>query len=244
MSTREIGGWAGRSQFIFTGSVERARGTTVTAISADAQVGIVRIDEVFVAPEVLGRLEGREITVRFAVETKEGEYALFFANGWLYGDGIAVIEVGRAMPEEMDAIRHQIDRVRERADERALLNRIRDAQLVVHGRVMRIRPLEGEPDGESEHDPQWFIAELQVESVEKGRHPRTEPVLVAFPTSRDVMWYRQPRAEAGQDGIWILRRERIRGLPSDVYTAPEPHDVQPRHQLEYMQTLIKRSRTR
>src|SRR5436190_1819597 len=68
--------------------------------------------------------------------------------------------------------------------------RARKADLIVSGRVVDLSPLEGagpETGAQvtSEHDPQWWHAEIAVDEVLKGKH-QGGTVRVAFPSSADV----------------------------------------------------------
>jgi hypothetical protein len=243
MATREIDGLARRSTFIFSGTVERTAAATLATVPVDDATAVVRVDRVFRAPEILGDQTDRRITVQLLkMDVKEGTRALFFANGWLYGDGIAVTEVGRTSLDDSDELGKQVKRAELRAEERELLERIAKASLVVVGRVGRIVPQrKREGSGDSEHEPHWFVADLEVESVEKGRHARAKPAPLAFPASDDVQWYWRPKPQPGQDGIWILHREPFPGLPKAAFTALDPRDFQPRDQLEHVRRLIARA---
>src|SRR5262249_58656144 len=56
------------------------------------RTAVVRVDEVIQAPDVLSKYAGRDITVQLAGRKKvqPGEQAIFYTNGWLFGDSIAV----------------------------------------------------------------------------------------------------------------------------------------------------------
>lgn len=243
MAMREIGSLARRSPFIFSGTVERTAAATFPAVPVDDATAVVHVERVFRAPEVLGDQTDRRITVQLLkADMKEGARALFFARGWLYGESIAVTEVGRTSAKDPDEVRKQLDRAEVRAEERELLDRIAKASLIVVGRVGRMVPQQQRQRvGESEHDAHWFVADLKVESVEKGRHVRSKPVPLAFPSSDDIQWYWRPKPTPGQEGIWILHKEQLAGLPPGAFTALDPRDFQPLAQLEHVRRLIART---
>ena len=243
MAMREIDGLAGRSPFIFSGTVERTAAATFPAVPVDDATAVVHVERVFRAPEALGDQTDRSITVQLLKpDMKEGAHALFFATGWLYGESIAVTEVGRTNANDPDELRKQLDRAELQAEESELLDRIAKASLIVVGRVGRMVPVKrAQRLGESEHDARWFVADLEVESVEKGRHARSKPAPLAFPSSDDIQWYWRPKPKPGQEGIWILHKEQLPGLPPGAFIALDPHDFQPLAQLEHVRRLIARA---
>jgi hypothetical protein len=244
MAAREIDSLARRASFIFSGTVERTAAATLPAVPIDDATAVVRVERVFRAPEVLGDQTNRRITVQLRkADVDEGARALFFATGWLYGDSIAVTEVGRTSADDPDELDGQLERSELRAEDRELRDRIAKASLVVVGRVGRIVPVrKRQRGGESEHEPHWFVADLEVESVEKGRHPRAKPVPLAFPASDDVQWYWRPKPQPRQEGVWILHKEQVPGVPPGAYTALDPRDFQPRDQLERVRRLVPGTR--
>ena len=243
MAARELDSLV-RSPFIFSGTVQRTAAATVPSVPVDDATAVVRVERVFRAPELVGDQTGRRITIQLRKpDVKRGSRAIFFATGWLYGESIAVVEVGRASEDNMDKLAEQLENAEARADESELLERIAAASLVVVGKVARIAPpRKPERFGESEHEPRWFVAEIEVESVEKGRHSANEPVLLAFPTSDDIQWYWRPKPQPAQDGVWILHREQLPGLPPGTFTALDPRDFQRRDQVEHVRDLVTRAR--
>jgi hypothetical protein len=88
----------------------------------------------------------------------------------------------------------------------------------------------------------WALARIQVSVVEKGT-PTVNEVDVAYPQSRDVVWYRAPHFSVGQEGIWILRRQPLRGLEREALTALDPLDFQPPDAVPRIRRLIGGSDT-
>jgi hypothetical protein len=74
------------------------------------------------------------------------------------------------------------------------------ADAVVLGRVVALRRAAGPPL--REHDPDWWVATLEVGHVQSGDVEGDLDVL--FPNSIDVRWQDVPKPQAAQDGLWIL----------------------------------------
>jgi hypothetical protein len=238
------------SRFIFRGTIARLRAGTMPAVPISDNTAIVRVDEVLQAPSMFADQNGRDITVQLADgsrRNREGQQAVFFTNGWLYGDSIAVVEVGRLPPKQGGArLRQQIADANRHIAEQALMDRIDPTALIVAGRVVESRPApEQERRGPiTEHDPDWWEAIIQVESVEKGSYPETFlPIL--FPNSTDEMWIDAPKFRQGDEGVWLLRQDQQeKGWPTtrrSGYTALNPRDFQPTHRLEQLRALINRN---
>src|SRR5690242_4863229 len=85
------------AQFIFRGTVQKVGAANLSIVQADPSTAVVRVDEMLKAASSLGDFTGREITVQLAKpkDATPGEQAVFFTNGWLYGETLAVVEVGR-----------------------------------------------------------------------------------------------------------------------------------------------------
>jgi hypothetical protein len=101
----------------------------------------------------------------------------------------------------------------------------------------------------SEHDPHWREAVIAVDDVHKGRDAKRD-IVIRFPASTDVRWYRAPKFQAGQKGFFMLhdtlvttrKRRAGRGARAlapgaadveateHVYTALSPMDFQPYHE--------------
>ena len=89
---------------------------------------------------------------------------------------------------------------------------------------------------------------IAVDDVHKGRDAKRD-IVIRFPASTDVKWYRAPKFQAGQKGFFMLhdtlvttraqragrgKRALAPGAPEveateHVYTALSPMDFQPYH---------------
>ena len=205
------------------------------------------------APDVLTHYEGHEITVHLGgrKRVQEGQQAKFFTNGWLFGDSVAVESIDHEVVTRPAAATREIGDPMRRLRQRDLQGRFADAALVVSGRVTSVRiPADvaarsargaaaPAPIGRiSEHDPDWRIAEVQVDEVHKGAHPRGT-VSVRFPSSEDVMWHDAPKFHPGQEGFFVLHKtDPLVGKKAAVargaavedqgeFVAPHAADFQP-----------------
>lgn len=210
------------AKFLFKGTVEKLDASNLAQVPKNEPTAIVHVDEILQAPPVLAKTLGRQITVKLAKGTKPkvGEQVLFHANGWLFGDTVAVESVKQEKPpltKTMLAERAAAsDPARNLAD-RELQNRVADADLVVEGEVASIHlpqnqsvlaartPNSAKPV--SEHDPKWREAVINVGAVHRG-DPETKQVVVRFPSSTDVQWHRAPKFRAGDRGVWLLHSSK------------------------------------
>jgi hypothetical protein len=225
----EITDYLSRSSFVFTGTVVRAEASSLSQVEATERTTIVRVNQVHYAPGVLQRYAGGLVTV---ISQSQGlpsdQQALFFTNPALYGETLAVQEVGRVhAPKEPDIVHREIAGEPERRQEAKIRERLQSAELVVRGEVTGLAPAEGEVGRGSEHDPNWWRATVRVLEPLKGKS-QGEAVELWYPSSRDVQWYRSPKPQAGQHAIWLMRREG--GI--DALTALSEFDVRPADEIE------------
>ena len=214
----------------------------MSEVPADETTIVVVVEEVYQAPEVLQFLAGKSITVvtRDSGSLRAGQDILFLAKGWLYGESIAVVEIGRESHEvDYADLRKHVNAEAEAARDEALHKRIVQADIVVAGNVVSSRPVQALDLGNaSEHTPMWAEATIQVTSVEKGSLP-TIGLHVVYPESIDVKWYRAPKFRVGQEGVWILRRRHIEELGRDALTALNVLDFHSMDALERIRKFIR-----
>jgi len=134
-----------------------------------------------------------------------------------------------------------------------LLARIQSAQIVVVGHVREVRPpgkIAGKaaPAPITEHDPAIAEAVIDVDEKIKGQ-PSGKQVVVRFPTSTDVRWYRYPKLEAGRSGVFILQSDALGSLApssaaataSETFNLQRKGDVLPVGDAARVRAVIKRS---
>jgi hypothetical protein len=241
---------AQEARFVFKGTVQKLRATTMREVHADERTVVVRVDEVIYAPEALSHYAGQNITVQLAgkKKLKKGQQVVFYANGLLFGDSVAVHAIEHHDLERLPAAMAVAggDPVKNLAA-KDIQARFSSADIIMSGRVTSVRvpsdvvaakaagvvgPATMGPI--SEHDPDWRIAEIQVDRVHKGSH-KAKTAEVRFPNSPDVMWHGAPKFHAGQEGFFVLHksgRERVAAMAAPTedtgeYVALHPVDFQP-----------------
>jgi hypothetical protein len=136
------------------------------SVPVDDRTAIVRVDQVIEAPKSLAAFAGQDITVQLAGRKKirAGDELVFHAEGWIFGDSIAVQSVNQEPAKESHALSRSGDPVKHHADRR-LRERFDDAtgsfprvsgtasaeETIAglrHTRYRNHKPV-------SEHDPKW-----------------------------------------------------------------------------------------
>jgi hypothetical protein len=259
-----------KAAFIFKGTVKQVRAATLRHVEADERTLIVTVDHVIEAPPALANFSGHEITVQTSrgARPRVGDELIFHTTGWMFGDSVAVQSIRQEPVTKAhtplfsrggDPVDHK--RARDRQE------RFDQANLVVSGTVTAVRlppemvagerraararaPVEPAAVGPvSEHDPHWREAVIAVDDVHKGRGAKRD-IVIRFPASTDVRWYKAPKFQAGQKGFFMLHdtmvttrarragrgaRALAPGAPEveatqHAYTALSPIDFQPYHE--------------
>jgi len=239
MSKADLSRLVDESRFIFLGTVIRQGATDTHVTVGPEKTVMVRVDEILRSTDVLSKLTGAEVVVASEhAGGMEGTH-LFFTNGVAYGDRVVVQEVGRREPSA-EVIR-DVRALIKAARERPLLERIAGADLIITGKVIASKPAEKRSIRRSEHDPDWWIARVQVQSVLKGGKTDKE-IDVLFAHSMDIAWYRSPKLEEGLSGIFILRHVNANESPPEVgrsiYQCVDPLDFLPIEKLHEVRHAI------
>jgi hypothetical protein len=214
---------AQEARFVFKGTVQKLKAATMRGIPVDDRTVVVRVDEVIHASEVLSHYAGQDITVLLAgkKKLKKEQQAVFYTNGLVFGDSVAVQaldyqDVGK-MPAAMAVAGG--DPVKNLAA-KDIQARLTTADVIVSGRITSVRLPSDTVAAKSksaglaastvtgrisEHDPDWRIGEIQVDQVHKGSH-KGKTAEVRFPNSQDVMWHDAPKFHPGQEGFFILHK--------------------------------------
>jgi hypothetical protein len=231
-----------QAPFVFAGRVVKHASATMADVPITATTAVVEVRESYRWPEGVTDYTGAEITlVRQSESPPSDEISVFFARPWIYGEGLALIEVA-AQKDDGNA-RRKVEEADELAARTAMTDRLSRADLVVAGVVRATRPAgDTEPVPTSEHDPLWYEALVVVESIEKGRSG-TKELSVMYPSSTDEFWYESPKFHEGDRGVFVLQRNqqergpkrfRVRG-----WTALHPLDFQPTERLDVLRSLLK-----
>lgn len=226
------------SELVFSGTVKAVRASELPELPVDDRTVVVEVGETVQGPLGVAPTPGSRVTVQLSPALpllEPGESATFFVTGWVYGDTLAVQEVGRTVvaeqaprslgPAALEAARAEL------ADEE-LVQHAREADAIVRGHVVGLSkaPVQGPP---SEHAKDVWIATIAVEQVERGElPPPTETVSVLYANSRDVRWRRHPKPKAGQAGLWLLHRAPADDAALAPFELAHPIDVQPSMRLD------------
>lgn len=229
--------------FIFKGTVQQIGASNMSPVKVNSSTAIVRVDEVIYAPGAPPDLQGKQITVQLQESglVKPGFQAVFYTKGWLMGQSMAVIELGRQAQtagSSTQSIRSQVNSTHQRMADEELQTELATSEAVVSARVVSVHASKI-PHLGTEHDPDWYEAQLAVQSVIKGNLQSREVTLL-FPHSNDVMWHRSPKFKEGQQGIFLLHRNQARlpGIENQL-TALNPLDFRPLEELNRVQRLVK-----
>lgn len=228
------------ADIVFTGTVMHQGTASFYGVPVSENTIVVRVDQVIDQPAKLALRAGDTVTVEVLdlSSLDGGVQATFYTQGWIFGEGVAVREVGHelvvqaagaAQGQDAQAMRQ------ERQDEQ-LRARIAAADMVMLGRVVTVGPATlSQFQAErpiTEHDAGWQEAVIEVETGIKGVADG-QRVVVRFPTSMDVQWFNAPRFTAGQEGVFICSTDQVSGVQSAMlagnqvvaYTALAPEDV-------------------
>jgi hypothetical protein len=242
---------AQKSRFIFVGTVTRVKSASMLGVPVSGHTVVVRVDQTLRSGKTLDDFTGKEVTVYLAKpgSAAVGETSIFFANGWLYGTGLAVQEVGRLEAREgriegvggADEARKTLADLEQKDADLALKSRMAHAQLIVTGKVASTRPAPGGRHPYAEHDPDWWDAVIDVGAVEKGKAPGKQ-IIVKYPRSKDELWIDSPKFHEGEEGVWLLQLDQTEKgsarLRTTGYSALNPLDFQPKEQTERVRRLL------
>jgi hypothetical protein len=238
MSDDQIRTLLKQAPFSFLGTVERLRAATTGEVPIDDRTAIVRVDQVFHAPNAFAHLDGSRITVQLAADVEVGEQYTFFATGLVFGTGIAVTELGRVSvartaPHVARAAAKGVrpfDDVRADIASEALRDHLNDAVAVVVGRVTKLEKA-GAPRF-SEHDKDLWKATVAVSHVGKGRLRVGTEIEVLYANSLDVHWHQVPKPTPGQEALFILHKPGRAERSLGKYELQDADDLQPAQSFE------------
>jgi hypothetical protein len=253
---------------VFEGTVRKEKATAMEAVPATDRTAIVRVDRIVQAPEVFADFGGQDVTVRLSDDEgpiKTGQTYVFYTNGLVFGDGLAVQSLGhekasRTMTAALSI--HPSDPVRSLQSQEAM-TQAANAALIVSGRVSAVRLPKPEAQARaalaagkrqttleriSEHAPLWQEAVIDIDEVHRGSH-KSRQVVVRFPSSTDVRWHKAPKFHAGLEAVFLLHTDQLPpksrmalelgGVGPAEYTALDPGDVQPLEELPQIMAAVK-----
>jgi hypothetical protein len=233
-----------QSNFIFSGTIIRMNASNIEIVP-NTPTAIVRVDEVLDAVSPYDQMKGKEITVLLAAagNKRAGARQVFFTSGWYYGKTLGVKETPNnlVVTENMSAFRTRIvtERVNIRND--SIREELNKAVLVVWGTVIEANiKVEKKLGLESEHDPEFRKAIIEIKEVLKGRIAEKR-VEIFYASSEDVMWHNSPKLVKGQEGVFLLQ---LRQPPAVLFringfTVLDKRDVLSIEELSNIRKLLK-----
>jgi hypothetical protein len=222
------------STVIFVGTVRNIGASMMPEVPASDEIVVVTVDSILRSAPVLGDLKGTAVTVHVKEpkELKVGEQAIFCTKVWIYGEQLALAEVGR-----MDTNREsEVASAIAAGPDRKLAAWLDKAEMVVAGVVEAVSEADVvEPI--SEHAPEWKKATMRVESLD-GRLSASQ-VEVLFPGSDESVFEATPKLNPGQEGVFVLHRGKGPFAPPDALTILDPRDVHPPSARDRIRQLLQ-----
>ena len=250
---------ASKSSIIFSGTVSQVGATSFADVPKSAQTIVVKVDSVEKKPAAVSLKKGDSVTVEVkdASAFQEGTRATFYTDGWIFGSGVAVKELGHelgaaAEPVPMTTAAKPSGQGKDEISDQELMERMKASDFVVVGRVMDVhkwnvpKPKSGAPSRVTEHDPDWHEAVVEVQSVLKGGKVKGNKVIVRFPNRNDVAWVSSPKFAKNQRGIFCLNRDQSTGAPAgggqqaNSYTCLGHGDALPITEEARVRSLLKK----
>jgi hypothetical protein len=248
---------ASKSSIIFSGTVSQLAATSFPDVPKSAQTIVVKVDSVEKKPAAVSLKKGDSVTVEVkdASAFQEGTHATFYTDGWIFGSGVAVKELGHELgdatgPVEGAGAEKLSGQGKDKISDQELMDRMKASDFVVVGRVTDVhkwnvpKPKSGAPSRVTEHDPDWHEAVVEVQSVLKGGKVKGNKVIVRFPNRNDVAWVSSPKFAKNQRGIFCLNRDQSTGAPAyaggqQVYTCLGHGDALPISEEARVRSLLK-----
>jgi hypothetical protein len=237
------------SSIIFSGRVEKAQAATAD-LPASKETAIVHVDEVLSQPSDIAPLGREPVTVRFreGAAPRAGEQAVFFTTLYAGGKSIGLDAVGVVRDLPPDKARATLAKARDTILDEDIAARLATSPLVIAGVVRGVRRLEErDNDRVSEHDPEWAMAEVSIDSNIKGGAANQKSATVYFASSRDGFYSLWPKLREGDRVVVIAQQsdprlrfafERSPQKPQGPFVVDRA-DVQPAAELERVRRLSR-----
>jgi len=249
-----------QASIIFAGTVSQVAATSFAGVPQSARTIVVRVDSVLKKPATVSLKSGDSVTVEVkdASAFQEGAQATFYTDGWIFGSGVAVKELGHSLGAVSEpvpaAAKNAPGQMQGQLSDQQLKDRMNESDFVVVGRVTDVhkwnvpKTKSGAPLHVTEHDPDWHEAVVTVESVLKGGQVKGNKVIVRFPQRNDVAWVNSPKFAKDQKGIFCLNRDKTSGAPTakmggkqvNVYTCLGHGDALPLSEEARVRSLLKK----
>jgi hypothetical protein len=242
---------ARQSSIVFSGTVSRIGATSFADVPKSAQTLVVRVDSILKKPSAVSLRRGDEVTVEVKDPSafQEGTRATFYTDGWIFGSGVAVKELGHEIGTGVGettktggADEKAHGQMQDQISDQELRDRLNSSDFVVIGRVTEVHPWKVPKSTTyhvTEHDPDWHEAVVEVQSVLKGRKVKGNKIFVRFARRNDVAWVHSPKFEKNQQGIFCLNRDQVVGRQSNAYTCLGHGDSLPMSDEARVRSILK-----
>jgi len=252
---------AKQSSIIFSGTVSQLGAASFAGVPTSPQTIVVRVDSVLKKPPAVSLKKGDNVTVEMKDLSgfQQATQAMFYTDGWIFGSGVAVKELGHeiipsgaASAGAAGASERARSEIQKQSSDQELQDRVASADYVVVGRIIEVRPWTvpksaAAPRHITEHDPDWHEAVLEIQSVLKGTKVKKNKLVVRFPGCIDVAWAQSPKFQKHQQGVFFLKKDAVSGVPMtllggskvDTYTCLKSGDWLPLSDEARVRTLLK-----
>jgi hypothetical protein len=225
--------------FVFRGRVVGTDTSELARLPDTADAVAVTVDEVLHGTDVLLGLAGHTVVLVTAEKApSEGVPHVFFTDCVSLGSIAVVRELERRGGSE-ESLAGSADLLRS-AREQPRMARAAAAAMIVAGEVTSSEPLDPDARPSTEHDPEWWLARISVQSTLKGGRTRKR-VETHFANSTDIAWYRSPKLHRGVTGVFLLHEAD--DVPAAVRRAPyqcvDPLDWAPLEDLEIVERSVR-----
>jgi len=197
------------SPLIFSGTIKLLQTSTIDADDVK-DLMVVQIDKLLEAADDFRHLRGKLITVQTENirSFKPEQSAIFITDRWMFGEGVAVRLLGDFEVENIDKqhkeVVQQIDEIKEKQIIEKLTAQVRKAEVIFAGNVVGLKNIKVRSEKESEHDPKWSLAVIQISENLKGLKSEQKEITVMYAASMDVMWFESPKFKERDKGVWVL----------------------------------------
>jgi hypothetical protein len=246
-----------QSSIIFIATVTKLNAVSFSQVPASDKNAVLRVENLLEKPAAVSIKNGQEVTIQLKDPSTfhEGTKAMFYAVGWILGEGVALLEVGHTSLPALASIQMEAqvgkrfgDAKKQILDER-LRAQIESADIVALGKVISIREAaraESVKKFITEHDPDWQEAVIKVKTGIKNVADGEE-IVVRFPSSEDVVYFGIPKFKKGEERVVLLMKDKVSGFPKamlagkqvETYVVEKPADVLPKEECDRVKRIAK-----
>ena len=139
---------ARQSSIVFSGTVSQLGAASFAGVPQSPNTIVVRVDTVLKKPSAISLKKGDNVTVELKDPSgfQQGTQATFYTDGWIFGSGVAVKELGHefnagggAAASGGPAGEAALGQTQDQISDQDLQNRLNSADFVVIGRVTEVR---------------------------------------------------------------------------------------------------------